>query len=42
MYYKEKMIKKILIVVFTTLTLTLNVNAGSDGDLILKKMNLQR
>ena len=31
------MIKKILIILFTTLTLTLNVNAGSDGDLILKK-----
>ena len=31
------MIKKFLIIVFTTLTLTLNVNAGSDGDLILKK-----
>ena len=31
------MIKKFLIIVFTTLALTLNVNAGSDGDLILKK-----
>ena len=31
------MIKKILIIVFTTLALTLNANAGSDGDLILKK-----
>ena len=31
------MIKKIFIVLFTTLALTLNVNAGSDGDLILKK-----
>ena len=31
------MIKKILIILFTTLALTLNVNAGSDGDLILKK-----
>ena len=30
-------IKKILIIIFTTLALTLNVNAGSDGDLILKK-----
>ena len=29
--------KKFLIIVFTTLALTLNVNAGSDGDLILKK-----
>ena len=31
------MIKRILIVIFTTFALTLNVNAGSDGDLILKK-----
>ena len=31
------MIKKFLIIIFTTLALTLNVNAGSDGDLILKK-----
>ena len=31
------MIKKILIIVFTTFTLTLNVNAGSDGNLILEK-----
>ena len=34
------MIKKIAIIVITTFTLTLNVNAGSDGDLILKKNNL--
>ena len=34
---KDLMIKKILIIIFTTLALTLNVNAGSDGDLILKK-----
>jgi phospholipid-binding lipoprotein MlaA len=34
---RGSMIKKILIVIFTTLALTLNVNAGSDGDLILKK-----
>ena len=34
---RGSMIKKILIVTFTTLALTLNVNAGSDGDLILKK-----
>ena len=34
---KTSMIKKTLIVIFTTLALTLNVNAGSDGDLILKK-----
>ena len=31
------MIKKILIVVFTTFALTFNVNAGSDGELLLKK-----
>ena len=31
------MIKKFSIILFTTLALTLNVNAGSDGDLILKK-----
>ena len=31
------MIKKILIVIFTTLALTLNVYAGSDGELIFKK-----
>ena len=29
--------KKIVIIIFTTLALTLNVNAGSDGDLIMKK-----
>ena len=34
---KVPMMKKFLIIVFTTLALTLNVNAGSDGDLILKK-----
>ena len=33
------MIRKSLIIIFSTLALTLNVNAGSD-DLILKKMNL--
>ena len=31
------MMKKFLIIIFTTLALTLNVNAGSDGDFILKK-----
>ncbi len=31
------MIKKILIIIFTTFALTLNVSAGSDGELILKK-----
>ena len=29
--------KKLVIIIFTTLALTLNVSAGSDGDLILKK-----
>ena len=29
--------KKIVIIIFTTLALTLNVNAGTDGELILKK-----
>tara|TARA_B100001093_G_C26818837_1_gene1010974 strand:- start:657 stop:1442 length:786 start_codon:yes stop_codon:yes gene_type:complete len=33
------MIKKISIILITTLALTLNVNAGSDGDLLLKKNN---
>ena len=31
------MIKKIVIIIFTTFALTLNVSAGSDGELILKK-----
>ena len=31
------MVKKILIILFTTFALTLNVSAGSDGELILKK-----
>tara|TARA_B100000579_G_scaffold226910_1_gene185813 strand:- start:620 stop:1405 length:786 start_codon:yes stop_codon:yes gene_type:complete len=31
------MIKKIVIILFTTFALTLNVSAGSDGELILKK-----
>ncbi len=31
------MIKKFLIILITTITLTVNVNAGSDGDLLLKK-----
>ena len=31
------MFKKILIITFTTFALTFNVNAGSDGELILKK-----
>ena len=33
------MIKKFVIILITTLTLITNVNAGSDGDLILKKNN---
>tara|TARA_B100001989_G_scaffold249770_1_gene225651 strand:+ start:176 stop:988 length:813 start_codon:yes stop_codon:yes gene_type:complete len=34
---KVLMFKKILIITFTTFALTFNVNAGSDGELILKK-----
>ena len=33
------MIKKIVIIIITTLALTLNVNASSDGELLLKKNN---
>jgi phospholipid-binding lipoprotein MlaA len=33
------MLKKITIIIITTLALTMNVNASSDGDLILKKNN---
>ena len=33
------MLKKIAIIIITTLALTVNVNAGSDGELILKKNN---
>ena len=33
------MLKKIAIIIITTLALTMNVNAASDGDLILKKNN---
>ena len=33
------MLKKTAIIIITTLTLTMNVNAASDGDLILKKNN---
>ena len=33
------MLKKIAIVLITTVALTFNVNAGSDGELILKKNN---
>ena len=33
------MIKKIVIILITTLTLTANVNASSDGELLLKKNN---
>ena len=31
------MLKKLAIILITTLTLTLNVHAASDGELILKK-----
>ena len=31
------MIKRIIIIVITTLALTLNVSAASDGDIVLKK-----
>ena len=31
------MIKKIVLILFTTFALTINVNASSDGDLLLKK-----
>ena len=31
------MFRKLLIIIFTTLALTLNVLAGTDGELILKK-----
>ena len=31
------MIKKLIVILITTFTLTLNVNASSDGELILKK-----
>ena len=33
------MLRKTIITLFTTLALTLNVNAASDGELILKKNN---
>ena len=33
------MLKKIVIILISTLTLTMNVNAASNGDLILKKNN---
>ncbi len=33
------MIKKILIILITTITLTFNVNAASDGELLIKKNN---
>ena len=36
------MFKKIIIILITTFTLTLNVNAASDGELILKKMSHQK
>ena len=33
------MLKKIIVIAITTLALTANVNAGTDGELILKKNN---
>ena len=33
------MLKKIIVIAITTLALTVNVNAGTDGELILKKNN---
>ena len=36
------MIKKILIIVFATYALTINVIASDDGELILKKMIQQK
>ena len=36
------MFKKIAIILITTFALTLNVNAGSDGELLLKKIIHQK
>ena len=36
------MIKKFAIVLITTLALTLNVQAGSDGELLIKKNSAER
>ena len=33
------MIRKLVFILITTLALTINVNAASDGDLVLKKNN---
>ena len=33
------MIKKIIVILITTFTLVSNAQAGSDGELLLKKMN---
>jgi phospholipid-binding lipoprotein MlaA len=38
-YIKTIMIKKIIVILITTLTLIANVNASSDGELLLKKNN---
>ena len=35
--YRILMAKKIIVILITTFTLTLNVNASSDGNLLLKK-----
>jgi hypothetical protein len=36
------MIKKITLILIATITLIANVNASSDGELLLKKMILQK
>ena len=36
------MYKKLLIILITTFALTSNLSASSDGELLLKKMNLQK
>ena len=36
------MIKKFAIIIITTIALVTNVNAASDGELLLKKMSLQK
>ncbi len=37
MYYKATMLRKYLIILITTFTLTVNVSAGTDGEMILTK-----
>ena len=36
------MIKKIIVIIITTFALVSNLHAGSDGELLLKKMNRLR